>query len=190
MGASVQPNPFRLPALLLPLLLLGGCATIAEEDCAGMDWYALGIGDGRNGYPIDRINAHREACQGVGIAPDSQAWLDGRAEGLHEYCRLTNAIELGYAGSSYAGVCGDPAFYQLYSAARRVNDAEQRIGRIDGEIARVESELEQASKQDDHKRRKDLREELEDLDRERRTARAERNDAEHALDRLRRELGV
>jgi len=71
--------------------LLGGCATIPEDQCAKVDWYDLGVTDGRAGQVADRLLRHREACAGVQVVPDEQRYLQGRQEGLAEYCRPDNA---------------------------------------------------------------------------------------------------
>ena len=62
--------------------LLGGCATIPEEQCAKVDWYELGVQDGRAGYPADRLLQHRDACAGVKVIPDEKRYLQGRPVGL------------------------------------------------------------------------------------------------------------
>ena len=105
---------------------VGGCATIPEEKCASIDWFALGVEDGRAGFASDRLVKHREACAGVKVAPDERAWLEGRRAGLVEYCRLPAAVDHGLAGRGYAGVCSDPRFGRLYTAARRVYDTRAR----------------------------------------------------------------
>ena len=181
---SVRP---RVSCALLVALLASGCATLSPEQCATMDWYSLGLRDGRAGHDIGRIDLHREACAEVGIRPDRQAWVAGREAGLNEYCRLSNAIELGLSRSSYGGVCRDPDFLPLYRAAHRVGEAEAEIERIDREIERAERKLREASKDNDDKATRRHRDALRDLDRDRRRAREDRDDAEYRLERARRD---
>lgn len=178
----------RVPLVALAALALAGCATIPEEKCASMDWYALGVEDGRAGYAADRLVKHREACAPAKVAPDERQWLEGRRAGLVEYCRLPAAIDYGLAGRGYAGVCNDPRFGRLYTAARRVHDARARIATIDREIAEKQREI--ADKDTSDVKRGFLRREVIDLDGQRNRARDARSDAERALDALRRELGV
>jgi hypothetical protein len=167
-------------------LALGGCATIPEEKCASIDWFALGVEDGRAGFAADRLVKHREACAGVKVLPDERAWLEGRRAGLVDYCRLPAAIDLGLAGRGYAGVCSDPRFGRLYTAARRVFDTRARFTTLEQQIAEKRRDI--ANKDTSEVRRDFLRREVIDLQRNR--ARDARSDAERALDALRRELGV
>jgi len=173
---------------MLALLGLGGCASIPPEQCATMDWYALGLQDGRDGRAADRMNEHREACAEVRVVPNEQAWLEGRSKGLVEFCELPRAVSLGRQRSAYEGVCTDARFGQLYRAARKVGDAQARVDSIDSDISWRESEIDRKKTSDD--RRRVLRSEIRDLDRQRSRARDDRDDAEDALERLRRDLGV
>ena len=75
-------------ALMAMSLALGGCATIPEEECPHVDWFALGVEDGRHGYPEARIVQHREACLRAGVQPDEQRYRAGRLQGLAQYCTL------------------------------------------------------------------------------------------------------
>lgn len=171
------------------MLLSAGCATIPAEQCASMDWYRLGLEDGRAGFSAARIGRHREACAGVGVVPDTAAWEAGRALGLDDYCVLPNAIENGLARNAYEGVCRDSQFERVYDAARRLGDARHEIERVDSELAWRERELANNGKLSD-KRRAELRAEIRNLERQRDRARDDRRDAEFNLDRLRLELGI
>lgn len=165
-----------------------GCATIPEDKCATTDWYALGVSDGKAGYPTDRLLRHRDACKKTGVAPDERAYLEGRKSGLADYCQLPNAVTQGQNGNSYAGVCSDPRFGRLFAAAERVYSARKKVDSTDSDIRSRESELKSDKTSD--KRKSELRDQIRDLDKQRSRDRDDRNDAERALDRLRREFGV
>ncbi|CAG0961434.1 hypothetical protein BURK2_00758 [Burkholderiales bacterium] len=167
---------------------LSGCATIPEDKCASMDWKALGVADGRTGYAAERLVQHREACAGVKVAPDERAYLEGRRAGLVEYCRLPAALDHGLAGRSYAGVCNDPRYGRLYTAARKVYESRAKVPEIEREIAGKYREIGDAKTSD--VRRDILRKQVRDLESQRSRLRDARSDAESALDALRRELGV
>lgn len=167
---------------------LASCATIPEERCPSTDWYARGVADGRAGYASDRIVKHREACAGAMVAPDERAWLEGRRAGLADYCQPRNAIDSGLAGRGYAGVCTDPRYGRLYTAARRVHDARGRVAAIDRDIAEKRRDIADGSTSD--VRRDFLRREVLTLESDRNRARNARSDAEVALDKLRKELGA
>jgi len=79
-------------------LSLAGCGTIPEQECAKVDWYELGVKDGRAGYSPERVAQHREACKGVAVEPDELKYLQGRKVGIGEYCQPANAFRDGLGG--------------------------------------------------------------------------------------------
>lgn len=169
-------------------LALSACATIPEEQCPKVDWYTLGVQDGRDGYSAERLADHRKACAGVKIEPDERAWLEGRRAGLADYCRLPGAVESGLAGRGYAGVCSDPRYGRLYTAARRVHDAHAKVAEIDRDIAAARRDISDGNTPDI--RRDILRGQVRGWENDRRRAVDASIDAERALDALRRELRV
>ncbi len=174
----------RIIFMLFLLGLLGGCATIPEEQCAKMDWYELGVKDGLAGYvAADRLVRHRDACAGVKIVPDEKRYLQGHQEGLAEYCRPENAVKEGLAGHSYANVC-DRTFKSLHQAAYQVYSLKRRIDNNLDEVSRKEAEL--RDEKTSASRRNQLRSEIRDLDRQRESLRDELFSAERELERLRK----
>jgi len=171
------------------VLLLSGCATIPPEQCASIDWRRQGLEDGRAGFGPARLARHREACAAVGVVPDTESWEAGRVVGNREYCPLPNAIQQGLARHAYEGVCADPRFGQLYSAARRLGDARHQVAFLDGEIDWRERELLTNTKLTDP-RRAELRADVRSLERQRERALHDRSEASAALDQTRRLLGV
>ena len=167
--------------LAVCLGLLGGCATIPEEQCAKVDWYDLGVTDGLSGHPADRLLRHREACAGVKIVPDEKRYLQGRPVGLAEYCRPDNAQREGLAGRPYANVC-DQAFKRIYQAAYEVSSLRRRINNNLDEVSRKENEL--RDKKTSDSKRNQLRSEIRDLDRRRESLRDDLFTAERELDRI------
>jgi hypothetical protein len=161
--------------------LLGGCATIPEEQCAKVDWYELGVKDGRAGYPADRLLQHREACAGGKVVPDEKRYLQGRPVGLAEYCRPDNAQREGLAGRPYADVC-DAAFKRIYQAAYEVSSLKRRIKNNLDEVSRKENELRDQKISDS--KRNQLRSEIRDLDRRRESLRDDLFTAERELERI------
>jgi hypothetical protein len=91
-------------------LFLAGCGTIPEQECATVDWYELGLKDGRAGYAPERVAQHREACKGVAVEPDELKYLQGRKVGLGEYCQAANAFRDGLAGFTIASFAAHHAF--------------------------------------------------------------------------------
>jgi hypothetical protein len=163
--------------------LLAGCATIPEDQCAKVDWYGLGVQDGRAGRAADRLWQHRDACAGVGVVPDERRYLQGRQAGLAEYCRPDVALREGLAGRPYEDVC-DALFKRVYQTAYAVASLKRRIQSNLDEVSRKETELRDSKTSDS--RRSQLRSEMRDLDRRRESLRDELFSAERELDRVRR----
>lgn len=175
--------------LAVAALLLAGCETIPPERCGTTDWGRQGLEDGRAGFGPSRLARHREACAGVGVAPDAAAWESGRALGLRDYCELPNALKQGQARHAYGGVCTDPRFAQLYGAARRLADARQKIVDLDGQIDWREREVLTNKKLSDD-RRAELLAEVRSVKRQRELALLDHAEAGRALDRTRALFGL
>jgi hypothetical protein len=136
---------FRGMIILAGLLLLTGCATLSKEECLKGDWRGLGMKDGVNGEPAVQIEQHRKACAEYSIRPDEKIYMDGRAEGLREYCQIDNAFRSGLSGRQYKGVC-PPAinltFFRYNEAAYRVYQTREEIKKLHNEIASKQREME------------------------------------------------
>lgn len=170
--------------ILIFLWLLGGCATIPEEQCAKIDWFDLGVKDGLAGYvAADRLARHRDACAGVKIVPNEKRYRQGHQDGLAKYCRPENAVREGLAGHSYANVCNQN-FKSIYQAAYNVYSLKRRIDNQLYGIKKKEAEL--RDENNSATKRNQLRSEIRDLDREREALRDELYSAERELERLRR----
>lgn len=145
----------RKSAAILILFAVAACGGGAEEKaaaCRAADWWAIGYEDGVNGHRADRFGVHREACAKYGVTANIALYLDGRDEGLREYCKPANGYRLGVAGYRYANVC--PAdleadfvdahnegfgLYQrrvaVDNAVQRLNTARQRADSLELAIA-------------------------------------------------------
>jgi hypothetical protein len=184
-GAGKEDIMRCLILIVVCMVILSGCATIPEEQCASIDWYQLGVKDGLAGYREERINQHREACAKVQIIPDKKRYLEGRKVGLVEYCRIDNAIEEGLNGRVYRDVCNE-SFRRLYKAAYEINSLKRRIRINLDKVSNKEAELQKDKPS--KSRREELRSEIRDLDRERESLRDDLYDAERELAKLRRSI--
>lgn len=167
------------------LALLSGCATMNEGECRAADWYQIGLRDGRNGEPANRLASHAEACSEYGVRPQEQRYAQGHKEGLREYCRVENAFETGLKGQRYQGVCPS----DVDSAFRRYNDAAYEVHRLRNEINTTQSEVDGKEdrlreKKTSERKRADLRQEIHDLDRKLYRLRDDLRLRERELDRL------
>jgi hypothetical protein len=109
----------RLVHILL-FFALAGCAGMSKNECLTADWRAIGYEDGAGGAPVSAITPRRQACaKKIGEAPDMDAYLIGRNEGLADYCRPSNGFAVGARGEAYHGVCKDKAVGPFIAAYRR-----------------------------------------------------------------------
>ena len=171
---------------LLPIAvaaITAGCATSGvDERCTNTDWYALGLDDGRAGHPAERIAQHRKACAKLGIEPDELRYLQGRRDGIGDYCRADNAFREGLAGRDYQGGC-DAAFARNHRAAHEVATLRKEVEANRSAIGWREAEIRGNSASD--ARKDNLRKEVRDLERGREVLRAQLQRAEQELQRLR-----
>ena len=170
-----------LLACVAAAAVVAGCGTIPEQECATVNWYDLGLKDGRAGQPPDRVAQHRDACKGVEVEPDELAYLQGRKVGIAEYCAPANAFRDGLAGNEYHGQC-DGTFARNHAAALRVATLRRAIERNRGDASWRESEI--RSDRTPDSRRAELRSQVRELDRNREAMRDDLVRAERDLDRL------
>ena len=163
------------------LSAVAGCTTIPEQDCPKIDWFELGVKDGRAGYPPERVAEHREACKGVKVEPDELKYLQGRKLGVDEYCQPANAFRDGLAGNDYRGAC-NTTFSRNHAAALRVTTLRRAIERNRGDVGWREAEIRSDKTSDS--RRAQLRSDVRELDRNREVLRDDLVRAERELDRL------
>ena len=140
----------RLAAVLLAsLLVLSGCATLSEEECLTADWFSIGFEDGANGYPSNRIGAHREACAKHGVTPDLRQYQDGHEEGLLNFCTARNGFSRARNGYQYTGICPpslEPEFLDGYQAGREIYAVTSELSGLRSEQRSNENELSQSQR--------------------------------------------
>lgn len=132
---------------------------MSPEQCRNADWRQVGYSDGVEGYPASRIQEHASACAGTNVAPDLQAYLAGRAEGLMLYCQPEKGFDVGRRGRpDSAGDCPVPmraAFLEQYQKGRQINAIEAELGSLRSSL---ENERNLQRRNDD--RINDIRKEL------------------------------
>lgn len=132
--------------LVLAAVLLGGCASLSEEECAMSDWHTIGFEDGSRGYPAERLGNHRKACAKHGYAPDFAAYQAGREEGLVHFCQPSRGFNLGAAGGQYHGVCSgelETGFLDGYRAGSELYNLRSNVSSANSRLQARESELEE-----------------------------------------------
>lgn len=116
---------------------------MSKDECLVSNWYDVGYVDGTRGAPPDVIAEHRKACAEHGVAPDFQAYNDGRREGLQYYCRAQKGYELGAGGAKYQGVCPrelEAGFLRGYRPGRELYDLQARVRQTNRQLARKRQE--------------------------------------------------
>lgn len=119
---------------------------MSKDECRAIDWRTVGFEDGATGQSIERLTSRRQACAKHGVAPDLDAYLAGRDEGLLEYCQPTNAFRVGARGRDYSGACPEhlaPAFNNAYQAGHDLWRLESRVRDTVRGIASRHSQIEE-----------------------------------------------
>ena len=140
----------RISVPLVALSLLGGCATMSQQECLVSDWRTVGYEDGARGAAADTIGRYRKTCAKHGVAPDFQAYQAGRQEGLRVFCQPHNGFDLGARGGTYRGICPtdlEGAFLASYQDGRRLHELESDLRAADRQIAAREAELEDVNEE-------------------------------------------
>jgi hypothetical protein len=135
-----------LLSLAVVATLFQGCASIGPEECQVADWRTVGLEDGAQGLPPDAIGRYRRACAEHGIAPDLDAYMQGRSEGLQSYCAPGNGFNVGATGYGYAGVCPpevEKEFLDAYSSGHKLYEfetaANEALNRVNNTSNQIES---------------------------------------------------
>ena len=182
---NIAGSRLYLPFILALIALLGGCATMSADECRVANWSDVGLRDGLDGAALSRLDARAKDCAEAKVAVDTPRYLQGRDQGLLQFCQIEKAVPLGLNGGSYNGVCPvgiDGEFRRRFRLGRDVFDARQTVRNLEGNINGAEDRLRAAPNDEDRRR---AREALRDLDFEIRRARDRQRDAERGLDRLR-----
>jgi hypothetical protein len=181
-----RPSKSFLSVLFfLTLALLQGCSTMSADECRTANWRDVGLRDGLAGEPLTLLDRRTKACAEAGVTVNAPLYLQGRNQGLTEYCRLDNAARLGLQGKTYHGVCAagiDGEFRRRHAMGMEAYRARADLRTMDQRRRTLEDRLADAKTDEDRRR---WREELRDLDYDQRRARNRVRDAEWSLDRLR-----
>ncbi|MBY0422343.1 MAG: DUF2799 domain-containing protein, partial [Parvularculaceae bacterium] len=122
----------RIAVIAAVALLLGGCSTMSEEDCATADWTALGERDGLYGESQKKYEERRAQCSKYGYETATDDYARGRDRGLRTYCTPQAGFDAGRNGRPYNNVCPpelESAFLSEYQIGRRLYDLTERVKR-------------------------------------------------------------
>lgn len=144
-GKGFVMNRMTSMLVLLGTISLSGCASMNADECANSDWTAVGYEDGSRGYTSERFGNHRKACAKHGITADFQAYQQGRADGLVEFCQPGRGYNLGASGGRYNGVCDadlEPDFLDAYRVGQQLYTLRSNVNAANSQIYNKEHELE------------------------------------------------
>jgi len=148
--------------LVLSLVVsqLFACETISKQDCLNSDWHKLGYdvglkGDNNIKQAFDR---HELACGQHGAKANRDQFDLGHADGMVQYCQLSNAVELGVKGTEQVinqQICADrdyPDFrkafdvgYRLYELRNQVRLNNKAVAELSSQFDRRPGELRRSS---------------------------------------------
>ncbi|GAA4901750.1 DUF2799 domain-containing protein [Ferrimonas pelagia] len=137
-------HTLRLAVLGLSLSLLGGCATMSEQECRTANWQLIGLEDGVNGQPLTRLGDRHNACSKHGVIPDQSAYQLGFDEGVRRYCTPANGYEQGLKGNTYHQVCPadlHDAFAEQYRQGKRRYEVQRDLARFNDQIESQQSDI-------------------------------------------------
>ncbi|MBE9556653.1 MAG: DUF2799 domain-containing protein [Proteobacteria bacterium] len=142
----------KILTLMLTVLILAGCGESEEERnrrdqrqtaaCQATDWWALGFEDGVKGLRADQFGKYRRECAPYGVTANIGDYLDGRDDGLVDYCRPQNGYRLGVGGNRYANVCPPDLERPFLDAHKDGAGLRERRAAVD----KAENRLSQAKK--------------------------------------------
>lgn len=172
--------------MLLGLLAaLQACTTMSPKECRNANWRDVGLRDGLAGEPLTTLDARSKDCADANVMVDVPLYLEGRNQGLPDYCRLDNAARLGLSGRGYYGVCApgiDAEFRRRHALGMDVYRARADLRATEHRRRILEDRLVDARTDEERRRARD---DLRELDHTARRARDYLRQAEWMLDQLR-----
>ena len=132
-------------AFVIPVLLLCGCSKMMNENqCVVADWRTIGYEDGNMGRSEQWLAKRREICAEYGVAPDMDAYLFGRNEGLQTFCQPRRGFNLGNRGIRYDNVCPanlEAAFINAYQDGRGLRDRQIHVNEVSRALNSAQARL-------------------------------------------------
>ncbi len=195
----------RLFVAMLLSLLVSGCAAMSKKECLNAQWQSVGYEDGAKGNEASRIGEYRKSCAEFNVSPNVGAYMQGRLQGLAQWCTPSNGYYQGTRGAVYNGVCpealeSDFEFAMsegraVYDYLQKIHDYEMLVGRLHREygaigkqISYMESEL--VSDQVEPRRRRDLLDDIRAAERDRESLRYDISEAEFSLSEMQRHFNT
>ncbi|GAB6192523.1 hypothetical protein JCM39068_22720 [Desulfocastanea catecholica] len=176
---------------------------MGKNECLNAQWQSVGYEDGAKGYDASRIGEYRKSCAEYNVSPDLEAYMQGRTQGLAQWCTPSNGYYQGTRGAIYNGVCpealeSDFEFAMsegraVYDYSRKIQDQEMLIARLHGQYRAIEEQIsfmeeELIRNQGSPHRRRALLDGIRAAERDRELLRYDISEADFALNEMRRNL--
>lgn len=123
--------------LVLALLTLVSCSTVAKRRCKNIDWNHVGRVDAEMNRADEFKQEHRDSC---GKQFDEKAWKLGTEEGRLFHCTADGAYYAGKNGDSFPAHCSAEERVKLQPAFKEGELYRREAGRL----AQLRQELNQA----------------------------------------------
>ena len=157
----------RLLLIGVIAVILSGCATLSETECASGNWYQIGYQDGKYGRDSDYILNHESACVEYGVRIDRNQYEQGRQKGLEVFCTPHHGFQHGVNGNYSNQNCtaAFPEYLNSYKDGLFSRHENLKV-HLD-ELMREHEILRQAIRRiEDEKEKERLSLELDDIDKE------------------------
>ena len=94
-----------LLAMLWLAFTIAGCTSMSKKDCENADWHTIGYNDGARGIYFSNLDSYRQRCSEYQITPDANAYQTGWNQGIRMYCTSDNGYRAGVSGQAYKNIC-------------------------------------------------------------------------------------
>jgi len=84
-------------------LLLSGCATLSEKECAAGKWEELGTRDALNGRKLGFLEHHQMTCEAAQSDSAQKLYNTGWEQGNKKFCTAENGYSSGLSGIMLTG---------------------------------------------------------------------------------------
>lgn len=136
--------PFLLSSVAA--FVVTACATggpnYSAEQCTALDWFAMGVQDGKAGSHMTAVNDDVAGCEAHGISADVETYRKGRDQGLLTYCQPAALLEATVQGVGDAFSC-EPFSADEKSAFETGRDTRAAVSRYQGYKGQYDQLVEQ-----------------------------------------------
>ncbi len=139
---------------LLALTQLGACAAVSKTECLNSDWNRIGYSVGSNGNinKTKAFNLREKICAKHGVNANRESFEQGHADGIVQYCQLSNAVQLGVNNVNRAidnQVCPESkytGFRDAFNAGNKLHKLTNYVKKTNSSILRLNNKVKENEK--------------------------------------------